>query len=313
MNLMRITITILLLSNINCASIQANRNISFDNSNYFIKTVLQGSEVPNGDPGWRHSVLIKFQDGYCSGTIISKDTIVSAAHCVKKHQIATIYFGVHSDEANKVKHFHDRREVVKIVTVGERFKNSISATNSSDSFLNFNQYSYKRFKEKIKDLKALNIKNNYDFHFTKRSQDDLALLFFKGGVPSGFEPVQFLSSNYPAFKDKVFTFGYGIEARAMDQSIVLLRQGITYAYQYYSSGKKKLFLTTYSDSHSENNPCFGDSGGGSFVKNKEGDYRFIGIYINTDNNCAESFGHLLVYPHGHWINSEIVKFREEPI
>ncbi|OFZ49027.1 MAG: hypothetical protein A2381_15585 [Bdellovibrionales bacterium RIFOXYB1_FULL_37_110] len=281
---------------------------------------LYGKIVNNTMPAWQHSVLLFMEANgttkqRCSGVIIAKDTILTAGHCLNGGiDRVSIYFGAYGK--NKRLRFDAKKQSEFMTTYLKASAHSTTMSSRSDKKSNdlyeFDQKEYEHFLNYFNNLKSLVIKNNYDDEFSKHNDKDIALIFFDGGLPKGYVPATWFKGEIPVFKERVFSYGYGLSSRTSQKPEFDLREGTTMVFAYYldSRDSTPLFFKTFSGSHSGSNPCIGDSGGGTYIIDKTtGELLLIAIVISSVNKCANSQGHNLIHRYSSWINSEILKYR----
>jgi secreted trypsin-like serine protease len=139
--------------------------------------IINGAFVSDNDLISKHVVLIhNVQEDYvCSGTIIMENLILSAAHCISKpHQTYRIFF-------------------------------------STDAYYLMDHPE----KEFIRKASKAVIHDQYITDYSKQpemNQSDIALFYFEGGLPEGYEPVEVLFDQTELKKNtKIILAGYGVD------------------------------------------------------------------------------------------------------
>ncbi|UYL08679.1 trypsin-like serine protease [Bdellovibrio sp. SKB1291214] len=195
--------------------------------------IVGGTKVTRMDSISKHLAFI-YSDrdySYCTGTIISDNMILTAAHCIKNSsETLSIGFGLDYIEGNMQVRY-----------------SSGSVAHSGFKF----DSTYER--------------------------NDIAILFFSGGLPEGFEPVPLANASVFAKADaNIVTVGYGRvkgirNLSANENGYGRLRK-VNLKIQSVSSNKKT-FEVSQKDGRGI---CYGDSGGPAFIKSK-GLYYLAGV------------------------------------
>ncbi|WP_413613237.1 S1 family peptidase [Bdellovibrio sp. HCB-110] len=242
----------------------------------------------------KHTVAILANGGACTGTIIRKDLILTAAHCV--HNVAfknQIYFTLNIEETMME---GDPRAYVSLVDpeTGEKFILHKSARLASKVIIN------DLYDENVEEASVEN------------DTGDLALLKFEGGLPSGYHPARLLDNTKLLKKDtSVHIAGFGAVEVGVEEiserdrhrnemlgSVVVDDEGKLYAISYAQGSQLKTAEVKYEEeapneiavlSQNENGAaCSGDSGGPAFVKNDNGEYLLFGVAAMSDIACSST-------------------------
>lgn len=138
--------------------------------------IINGHHIDNKDPITSHTVLVyNMKEGFaCTGTIILKNVVLTAAHCLsRKHNQFQIVF---SDEAYLALDQNDM-EVIR----------------HSDKVVVHEDYEYDYKKQ------------------PKMNQSDIGLVYFRGTIPEGYSPAEVMMDEHLIKKEQVTTIaGYGI-------------------------------------------------------------------------------------------------------
>jgi secreted trypsin-like serine protease len=164
----------------------------------------------------------------------------------------------------------DPKSIVRIV-FGTKFnpedlKNSVEA----DAFAPHPQYNPKKMTQ---------------------DQNDVGVVFFRGGLPEGYEPAQLLTqSNTLSKGTKVELAGYGItQAESQKGSGVLRKAEVSISNPEF--GKTEVIL----DQTQGEGACHGDSGGPAFVKIGATNYLWGVTSRAYPNNAGDDCAHEVVY------------------
>lgn len=282
--------------------------------------VLNGRSVTQSESAWNHSVLLglysdKKLEGSCSGTIIAKDTILTASHCLKDHiKKVRIIFGLDNRNGTSV----DSVETQTFVRARKEHSPSLTPTTVSNEstpspYLLYDKDQQKEFHKWFTELRNLHIVDHEHSQRSKERQHDVALVFFKNGLPRGFRPANWYKGDLPRLKEKLYSFGYGINNRDLKKSTIALREGIikTYGYSVITTQEKQwpLILFGYSGS-AATNVCNGDSGAGVFALDKKtGEPKLIAVHSAGFNGCSETTFEVLLHYYSDWIQSAIKSYR----
>ena len=216
----------------------------------------------------------------CTGSILTEDMILTAAHCVDNNpQVLRIYFG---------------RELLK--------EGSLQEQNGN---VHFTHYEAKDYNESSW-RKVLGFTQNSKWRKLKdQGLGDLAILHFKGGLPSGFEPVTFAPRTWkPDAGVRIRMLGYGVTDGLTREGSGILRQTDS---EILSSVSK----TQVESDGRRTSVCFGDSGGPAFVE-YNGEWVQWGVASSVTNSaCNQSSIHTAVMSYETWMNKSMDQLRTQ--
>lgn len=311
--------TVLLASNAvlaNSAPMEVNFNLPplLDLEQNLHTVSLNGRILTPDEDAWSHSVYLQIQSkekpiGACSGTIIATDTILTAAHCFPKGADSVkIIFGL--DVKNKK---NDGVIISNQFLPHKGFQQEkVEHKTGNETRLTFDRWHHELFQNFFDSLTDLVVKNRHDEWFGEEIRNDIALVFFEGGLPKNSATAPFFSQGeIPKLKEKIYSYGYGIDTRDLDKREYFLREAKEMVFAYYVAlDSKPKFLLAYSGSDSTSNVCYGDSGGGGYFENKATKRRELLAITNTSaNGCADFSGHLFIYPFFPWIEKSVKEYR----
>lgn len=129
-------------------------------------SVIGGKIVDPGEAGWNQSVLLLMESkgkaaGRCSGTILARDTILTAAHCVTKGiDSVKIVFGYSPKNAEHLTTvLSDEILPIKMIDKGKPMNVPTSTEQNKDPYLTYD--------EKSGPLFAANINNIYMIFYSQ--------------------------------------------------------------------------------------------------------------------------------------------------
>lgn len=284
--------------------------------NLITKVVLNGKPVAPKSAAWSHSVLIQAlkSDGSvlstCSGTLVTTDSILTAAHCLDYAYSFKVYMGV--TKTSEGFDYVLERIPLAFSSVYQPKKGPVPVSEKN-GFLDSNTQKKLDFQKYVQALSDFEIKTLDDYlGIDNFALKDLAILFVQEIDSNEFTPATILSDSEPEFKDYVYNFGFGIESRDLKNNSYELRESKTKLYSYVGTHglKKWIFFKSYSEQ--DEALCFGDSGSGSYFFNpKTKQLELAGIFVGTENNCSGASWHLILTEEQlEWIIREIKKFKK---
>jgi hypothetical protein len=271
-------------------------------SNAIVKAVLGGREADQKLSSM--NVYLETERGSCSGTIIAEDTILTAAHCIySTSKEIKIFFN--NDFTNSL----TSTKFSKFISFPESLEvDQVTDERYLGQHLDFDFDSYQRFKEYFDNLTETSFRPLDQRHYL--SSQDLALVFLDQKIPSGTQ-IAAMYSGPLVFRQKLIGVGYGVTSRNFqEKSNFNLRYSEMEYFAGYYYDEKLLSIRVHSGHYSKNT-CAGDSGGGLWYKDLDGQYSLLGVLSAGTNNCANSKIYTLQSSYYEWIDREITKFRSQ--
>jgi secreted trypsin-like serine protease len=223
--------------------------------------IVGGETVRAGDPLASSTVLIVGQIGpkqqyICTGSLIARDTIVTAAHCVAEDLSAPV----------------DPKNIVLI------FGLSVPTSAAEAQRTPMTHISGYKYAPGWKGA-ASGKEEGTDTH-------DIAVIHFAGELPSGYAPATIINQSVPfAAGDDVTLAGYGIDTTVKSpsnptQGAGILRKvsGVAMKGAISQAGTEMLVERKTGVS------CQGDSGGPAFIESRGKDYLW-GVTSRGDAKC----------------------------
>lgn len=274
--------------------------------------IMNGFEVTKTDSYSQHTVYIEAAmnggSASCTGSILDSETILTAAHCIYGATQAAVVFAKNAQDPKTVNADHVR--MVDLAAVYPKYQPEEEDSGGDDGKpKQGSQANTQPVQQKIPTLaeieQILAASNTVDY--------DVAILHFKGGIPSDYSPVQLATSESVLQEGAVLhMIGYGL-SRVNSQMKVVNGQPVFVAVPDHSTvgqlretsapigqynAQARAILT---DSH-QTGVCSGDSGGPAFVQDASGQTLQVGIAEAVFNRYCNSVSmHTAVYPYLDWI------------
>lgn len=244
------------------------------------------------------AVIDMFQGGTCTGTLLAKDIVVTAAHCVQSGEaFLQVGFGLDLDKATTVKteksQFH------------ERFTQAM--TELEDILQKIVDATVPGTERQQKIFAALDEYKNWG---------DVALLKLKEPAPAGYEPAEILEDGrYVQNGSTILLAGYGItkpysEQKPDDKEANILRKVEIKVHNAVFSETEVSF-----DQTEGKGACHGDSGGPAYVK--VGDkLKLFGVtsrgLSDPDDSCRKYSGYTYLPAHTKWMADTLAAWAKTP-
>lgn len=172
----------------------------------------------------------------------------------------------------------------------------------SDMKIIFGVDIHKTSEEYIRNADKFIIQPNWNQHLHS-GEGDLAVIHFKGELPSGFDKV--------ILADEKLMLKNG-------QKVLMAGYGVTEGEDQIGAGKLRQTITEILDRHSEteiltdgqkSSVCFGDSGGPAFIK-INGDFVQWGVASSVTNQaCDDTSIHTEIMKYKSWIRTSVLKLQ----
>lgn len=242
-----------------CAPSQNVENSSFDNSE-ILNGIIGGSPLANGSTISKSTVAVYDVDAgaLCSGSLIAKDIVVSAAHCVGSNvKSMVIIFDVDKD---------------KILGSAQSLKDILK--NS-----------------KVRQVQRAVVATAWAAHQNDpKDEGDISVIKFAGVLPAGFAPIDRLKDAKVLKKGSVVTLaGYGITNGVTHAGAGVLRQ-VQVQISNPTFGATEIEM----DQTHGKGACHGDSGGPALI-NVNGKNFLFGVTSRGEKDPANTCTRFAVY------------------
>lgn len=244
------------------ATVIAAKTVQIANADY----IVGGTAVAPSSPIARSTVALMIGNALCTGSIIDRDLVVTAAHCVEGNppQVRIIF--------------------ATLLTPTTVAQNSVLASRYV-------------------------IHPSYRMNQTAPDQNDIALVQFRGGLPSGYVPNELLSD--PRFlkrHEPVVLAGFGVTNAVSHEGAGQLR-ATEVQIADESFGKTEVIVAQTAG----HGACHGDSGGPAYLQN--GAHLLLwgvtsrGYPLRAPDDCAHEAVYTNILEQQDFIRAAAVKLR----
>lgn len=172
-------------------------------------------------------------------------------------------------------------------------------------------FSLKTSEKKLRSIQSYKTHSYWNQSSQDKNAFDIGLVYFKGGLPKGYEKVSLLPSSYK-FQDgqTVILAGFGITNGERSTGAGVLRSTEALIKNAHFSETEILI-----DQTNHKGACHGDSGGPAFVKLSDGKYLYWGItsrgYGPKGENCESYSIYTKIMPFRSWVNWAVKELRKD--
>lgn len=278
-------------------------DVDLTDHEYLTPVILNGEVVrANASP---HAFMTRLElqspsgTKSCSAVILSRDTLVTAAHCLHGIRSGRIHF------ANGTRRISAFVPMQKFVDMFEAMPPSTRVSTQK-----VDQERFERFMEEINSRsRPTRVYGSESNNFSEMYSYDVGLVFFDGGLPRGHHFAKWYAGPIPDFQT-IYHFGYGLHSHSAPHSDRRLRRGEGRIISVLIEGEHIRQFATATGHKERGNPCFGDSGGGTFIYNEEaGEYQFLGIIAAVQNFCANEAYSVPMSQHSDWLLDLVERYR----
>lgn len=194
-----------------------------------LSQIKGGEIVPLSDPHFPMIVKVFADESFCSGTLIARDVVLTAAHCIVKH-----YY--HFRQAGIIDDFEIPRMVVRV-----HYSDGFTRDYMTKNIIAHEEYDP-------------NVWNTTDTPY------DMALLKLEMEVDEEITPAKVLFDDSLVSGQNQTALGYGHFTGALN--VTDNNDGQLRKMDFETVEKEDIFLKFFD---SKNGPCIGDSGGPSLI------------------------------------------------
>ncbi len=258
------------------------------NLNFSSSRIVNGESVEDADPISKSTValyfLISTQNGtvanFCTGTLIKKNVVLTAAHCLK--------------DASELDLKVPLETFVSRIRVGFGTQIVDSITNPKVSFLKVKNFS----------VHPEYISNSVKTALEK-PMPDMALLQLESNAPAPYIPAALgVNPNLLQEGTLLTLAGYGYTSGVdKTDATQLMKVTVTVAEPHLSSVQFAYLVVDGKGS------CSGDSGGPAYISSKAGKLTVVGVTSWGDETCVKLGAYTSVAALAGFINSSIASFQ----
>jgi secreted trypsin-like serine protease len=172
-------------------------------------------------------------------------------------------------------------------------------------------FSLKTSEKKLRSISSYQIHPYWNKSSQSKNAFDIGIIYFKGGLPSGYEKVNLLPSSYKFQNNQAVELaGYGIKDGEENSGAGILRS-VEAKIKEASFSETEILI----DQTNQKGACHGDSGGPAFVKLADGKLLYWGItsrgYGPNGKDCEGYSIYTKVMPFRKWINLNAKQMKEK--